>query len=162
MALDRINEILNHDLFIECYNKIKECEKERQFCHHDMAHFLDVSRLAMLFNERESLELDRELVYAAGLLHDIGRFKQYQDGTPHEIASAKLAPEILKDCGYNEKETAVIIRAIKEHRNANIAEAASLAGIIYRADKMSRSCFACDMERECNWKNDKKNLQLKW
>ena len=119
---DRINRILNHDLFIECINKNEIEEKDRKFCRHNMGHFLDVARLAMIFNLQEQLDIPRDIIYAAALLHDIGRFKQYQDGVPHEKASAALAPEILVDCGYDDKETCVIVTAINNHRNADIKE----------------------------------------
>lgn len=159
---DRINRILNHDLFIECINKNEIEEKDRKFCRHNMGHFLDVARLAMIFNLQEQLDIPRDIIYAAALLHDIGRFKQYQDGIPHEKASAALAPEILVDCGYDDKETCVIVSAINNHRNADIKEETSLNGLLYRADKMSRSCFACSAEKECDWKADKKNLSLRY
>ena len=160
--MNKINKILNHDLFIECYKKIERCEENREFCHHDMAHFLDVARLASIFNERYHLGIYKELIYGTALLHDIGRFIQYEDGTPHEIASAKIAPSILRDCGYSEKEISYIIEAIKNHRNVKVMDQDTLSGIIYRADKMSRSCFACKAEKKCDWKEDKKNLHLQW
>lgn len=159
---NRINKILNHDLFIKCVARNEEEEKDRKFCRHNMGHFLDVARLAMIFNLQKQLAIPQDMIYAAALLHDIGRFKQYQDGTPHEQASAALAPEILRDCGYDDKETSVIIEAISNHRNAKIKEEANLNGLLYCADKMSRSCFACPVEHECNWKADKKNLYLKY
>lgn len=157
---NRINRILNHDLFIECLAKNEAEEADRKFCRHNMGHFLDVARLAMIFNLEKQLSIPKDMIYAAALLHDIGRFRQYQDGTPHEQASAALAPKILKDCGYSDEETTVIVEAISQHRNAAVKEKEDLDGLLYRADKMSRSCFACPAEPECNWKADKKNLHL--
>lgn len=159
----RIELIRTNVLYQDYYEQIKKWEKNRIFCHHDMAHFLDVARLAMIIKLKEAIEnVSEEFIYAAALLHDIGRFKQYEDGTPHQIASAKLAPAILQEAGFDEKETAVIISAILNHRNQDIAQDKTLDGIIYRADKMSRSCFACDAETLCDWKKDKKNLYIKY
>jgi len=160
--MDRINKILNHDLFIEHIRLNEAAEADRCFCRHNMEHFLDVARIAMIFNLRENLEIEKDMVYGAALLHDIGRHVQYEEGTPHELASAEIAPEILKDCGYDEKETCVILNAIRMHRNKEIENEASLNGILYRADKASRACFACKAEPQCDWKQDKKNLYLKW
>lgn len=160
--MKRINKILNHDLFIECLKLNEQAEAERVFCHHDMVHFLDVARIAMILNLEEGLDIPKDIVYAAALLHDIGRHIQYADGTPHEEASAKLAPEILGDCGYADKETSVIISAIATHRDVAVAQEPSLNGILYRADKASRPCFACKAETQCNWKNDKKNKSIIW
>ena len=110
--MERINKILKQELYQDYVQRIKLHEKDRIFCKHDMIHFLDVCRLAeidwlnhrifeiekeyetfpKLSEVRERLsKLNRELIYAAGLLHDIGRWQEYEEGIPHEIASSKLA-----------------------------------------------------------------------
>lgn len=160
--MERVNKILNHDLFIEYMKKNKMAEADRHFCHHDMGHFLDVARLAMIFNLQQEISIPEEMIYAAALLHDTGRWKQYEDGTPHDRASALFAPEILSDCGFTAQEMAQIVTAISNHRNEAIKDEQSLSGILYRADKMSRSCFCCEMEKECDWKGSRKNLMLRY
>ena len=106
--MDRINKIIKHKLYLEYIQKIKVHEKERIFCKHDMVHFLEVCRLAeidwlncriremekeyenfpKLSDVRINLsKIDREMIYAAGLLHDIGRWQEYEEGIRHEIAS---------------------------------------------------------------------------
>lgn len=160
--MERVNRILRSEKYQEHIDKIKAAEENRIFCCHNMVHFLDVARIAALINAEEQLGIDKELIYAAALLHDIGRHVQYADGTPHELASAELAPEILQETGFAEWEQTEILRAIREHRNAEIAGEKSLAGIIYRADKASRACFACEAERLCDWKAEKKNLEIRY
>lgn len=159
--MERVNKILKHDLFNTYLEKNKRAEENRRFCRHDMGHFLDVARLAMIFSLQQGLSIPEEMIYAAALLHDIGRWRQYEDGTPHEKASVLLASEILTDCGFAEEESAEILSAISNHRNGEIKEEPTLDGILYRADKMSRNCFCCGAERECDWKGDKKNLVLR-
>lgn len=158
--MERINRILKQDLYRDYLARNELAEKERKFCRHNMAHFLDVARIAMILNESEDYGIAKEMIYAAALLHDIGRWKQYEDGTPHEKASVNLAGEILVKSGFDEQETSVIVSAIGHHRNGEIKDDRNLNGLLYRADKLSRACFACEMEKECNWKNDKKNLLL--
>ena len=179
--MERVNEILRHSLYRKYLQKNEAAEAERPFCRHDMGHFLDVARLGMIFalesrlfsgssrgavtgieepDRDDKMAIFKELIYAAALLHDIGRWKQYEDGTPHEKASAHLAPEILSDCGFTENETAQIVTAIADHRNEAVKDAQSLSGILYRADKMSRNCFCCKMEQACDWKGSRKNLRL--
>lgn len=158
--MDRIDKILGHELFHKYLEKNRAAEAERCFCRHDMAHFLDVARIGMILNMKEQQGIDEEMIYAAGLLHDIGKHMQYDQGIPHERASAELAPTILIDCGFDEKETDVIIRAILAHRDSASASVKGLTGILYRADKASRACFACQAEKECNWKGDKKNVTI--
>ena len=160
--MDRIDKILNHDLFIEHMRLNDAAEADRRFCRHNMGHLLDVARIAMILNLEEELGIEKDVLYAAALLHDIGRHIQYEDGTPHEQASAVIAPEILRDCGYDDKETDVIVKAISLHRTMETAEKPSLNGILYRADKASRPCFACKMEQACDWKKGKKNLTIKY
>ncbi|MDO4960396.1 MAG: HD domain-containing protein [Eubacteriales bacterium] len=159
--MDRLDLIINNEKYKKCVSEIGECEKDRVFCHHDMAHFLDVARIAYILKLEEDIEVSRELIYAAGLLHDIGRHLQYRDGIPHEKASALIAEGILRDCGFDVSESEMILDAIKSHRDKKSAGRSDLTGIIYRADKMSRSCFACRAEGECNWSAEKKNLSIK-
>lgn len=160
--MDRIDKILNHDLFLSHLQENERAEVNRHFCHHDMAHFLDVARIGEIINLEEGLELNREWIYAAALLHDCGKHVQYEIGTPHEKASAKIAPKILQECGFDDLETGVIVGAIENHRNESVAQEANLRSVLYRADKASRACFACKAERECNWKDGKKNLSIKY
>ena len=160
--MDRIDKILKHDLFILCLNKNQAAEKDRIFCRHDMTHFLDVARIGRIINAEEGLGIDAELIYAAALLHDIGKHLQYEEGVPHELASAQLASGILQDCGFDGKEADIIIDAIRGHRDEKSADEKNLKGILYRADKMSRACFCCPVESDCNWKDGKKNFRLRY
>ena len=102
--MDRVNRILHNPRYRECVEKNRKYEEERIFCRHDMSHFLDVARLSWIENLEKGLGIEKELIYAAALLHDCGRFRQYEDGTPHELAGAQLAEEILLDCGFEEPE----------------------------------------------------------
>lgn len=160
--MERIDKLLKHDSFIGNLSKNMAAEAERCFCRHDMPHFLDVARIGMILNLKERQGLEEEIIYAAGLLHDIGKHLQYSQGLPHEKASAGLAPAILRDCGFDDKETAAIVKAILAHRDSASASAPGLTGILYRADKASRACFACEAEGDCNWKGDRKNLVIKY
>ena len=105
---------------------------------------------------------DAELIYAAALLHDIGRHIQYETGEDHALVSARMAPAILKDCGFMQEEAEQIVSAIATHRLAEVRDRKDLNGLLYRADKLSRPCYCCKQESACNWKGDKKNRQLIW
>lgn len=160
--MDRINQILNHDLFKEYLRQNEQAEANRCFCRHNMEHFLDVARIAMLLNLEENYGIAKDMVYGVALLHDVGRFRQYQDKTPHEIASAVLAQEILHDCGFQPEETQTILDAIRNHRNAACREEKNLRGLLYRADKLSRACYSCKAEPACDWSDEKKNRGIIW
>jgi len=169
--MNRINRILQHRQYKDYVGRIEEYEKDRIFCKHDMGHFLDVCRLAEILYLQECLgEIQistvfqnakfTEGIYAAGLLHDIGRWQEYETGICHETASAELATDILSDCGFSYEESEEILKAIRNHRNKEIKEEVSLSGILYRADKMSRACFSCKAEAECDWDIQKKNMEI--
>lgn len=159
---ERINKILENSAYRNYLKLNEEAEKGRKFCRHNMAHYLDVARIAQILNLREAQHVEDELIYAAALLHDIGRHEQYEEGTPHEKAGERLSLPILKECGYHKDEIAVILRAIRNHRTEEAAEKSGLCGLLYRADKLSRSCFACEAEPDCDWKYNKKNMHLTW
>lgn len=150
--MDRINRILEHPLFIECVKLNEMAEAKRSFCHHDIEHLCAVARIAMLLNLEEEAGLKKDIVYGAALLHDCGRYKQYEDGTPHEKAGAEIARSILAECGYPEEEITIIVQAISSHRGSVVkSREENLADILYRADKMSRNCRFCKAYDECNW-----------
>lgn len=157
---DRIQRILKSEKYRKYVKKNEKAERERKFCRHGMVHFLDVARIARIINDEEKLCVSTELIYAAALVHDIGRFRQYEDNIPHEKAGAMLAREILTESGFDENETEEICQAVLSHRDSLSKERKDLTGLLYRADKLSRPCFFCKEEENCNWKDDKKNLDL--
>lgn len=104
---------------------------------------------------------DRPLIYAAAFLHDIGRYDQITDGTPHEQAGAGLAGMIMPECGFGAAETAAVQRAILGHRT--LAEQPDLlSSWLYRADKQSRPCYACAAAGACSWPAAKRNLSIRF
>lgn len=139
-------------------------EQTRKFCRHDLEHFLAVCRISyiMVLEEPEpakawismgmsgSLDKDnlKELIYATGLLHDIGRWQEYELGEDHALASGKLAIPILQDTGFNNEEITIIVTAIKEHRGIGTA-GSYLGKIISDADNLARPCHWCQVKADC-------------
>lgn len=165
--MQRVWKIYEHPLFKEGLAENKEAEKERKFCHHDMIHFLDVARLMYLFSMERGYEIEKEEIYAAALLHDIGKWKQYKARISHEIASAEIAKRILEETGFTQAESDRILFAILSHRGKAEESAEEdgkkqFAEILYDADKISRACYTCPAEKECNWSSEKKNQKIIW
>ena len=158
--MKRIQAVYSHPLYQEQFSLLTDAEKDRIFCRHTMEHFLDVARLMYLYNLEEHAGLDKELIYAAALLHDIGRYEQIAHGTPHDIASAQMAQQILSETGFTDSEIHQIQDAILHHRGNEATGATPLALYLYRADKQSRNCFCCPASLECNWPESKKNLEI--
>ncbi|WP_027624074.1 HD domain-containing protein [Clostridium lundense] len=155
--LHKVNKILNSEKYKEYIKKNNECEMDREFCKHDINHFLDVARIAYIISLEKGLNYSKEVIYAIAILHDIGRWMQYEKGIPHEEASYILAQDLLKEVGFSEGEENLILQAILSHRKDGEDE---LNSIIYKSDKLSRKCFACNAEVKCNWSEDKKNFNI--
>lgn len=156
--MERVNAILRHPVFTATLAKLEELERGRIFCRHGLEHLLDVARLMYLYDLEQTLDLPKQTIYAAALLHDIGRAAQYQDGTPHDKAGVQIARPILADCSFAEDEIADILTAIGGHRAPG--GETPLGRLLYRADKKSRLCFACKAAEQCNWSAQKKNDSL--
>ncbi len=156
--LSKASKIIEHELFIKTLSIIEEQEKDRIYCRHDMAHFLDVARAGMIFILERDYDIPADVMYGAALTHDLGRAREYTDGTPHDQAGVEIAQRILPDCGYKDAEVAEIIMAIAAHRIKD--SGMKLAEVLYEADKRTRPCFACPAADTCNWPEEKKNLKL--
>lgn len=160
LFLEKINAILNNNRFREYLNEINKLEKQREFCKHDISHLLDVARIAYIITLEKDVDEKKEVIYAAALLHDIGKGIQYEKGIPHELASAKLAADILEECGFSGDEKNRIIDIILNHRKKDPDNL--LNSIFYSSDKFSRNCFICRAFSECNWPDEKKNFIIKY
>lgn len=146
--MERVNRIASHETYKSHLKKIAKWEEHRNFCKHDFIHFLDVCRIAWILSLEEDADLSKEAVYAAGLLHDIGRWSEYQSGTDHALESARLCVEILEDCGFDLEEIEIIKEAIASHRIKD-SGGRTLSNLLYRADKFSRRCYDCAVIGEC-------------
>ena len=155
--MENVNIILNNKKYKQALKKIEEYEKDREFCNHTIEHFMDVSRIAYIMILEENLNVSKEIVYAIGLLHDIGRVKQYEEGIHHDIASVEISREILKETSFTKNEINIILNGIANHRKESDNK---LEEIIYKADKLSRQCFNCKSEQDRYWSNEKKNFKI--
>lgn len=156
--MERVNRILNHPKYKELLEELTELEKDRVFCKHSLAHFLDVARIAYIQVLEKGLSYKKEIIYAIALLHDIGRVEEYKNGIDHDIASVKIAEDILIDLDFSKEDIDIIAKCIREHRIEGQDE---LSKIIYESDKSSRTCFTCKAAEFCKWPKDKKNNIIK-
>ena len=135
---------------------------QQNYCSYSFQHHLDVARIAYIlileqsklnyFGKEYALEdkpAAKEMIYAAGLLHDVGIWKQYEEGVDHAAFSAKLARDILSRSLFNLHEIDLICQAIYEHENIS-NEMSFLGEILYRADNLSRVCVKCEHYFSCS------------
>ena len=159
--MTRVNAIWQHPLYQQNLKDLTRLEADRIFCRHTPEHFLDVARLAYIFALERGIVCSRELIYCTALLHDIGRAKQYTDGTPHDKAGVEIAGKILSDLNFLPEEKSQILTAIGAHRSLG-KEVPVLSQLIYEADKKSRMCLICPAEKECYWDLSKKNMTIQY
>ncbi len=167
--MERIERIRNHPLYVSNQQRIDDMEKNRIFCCHGVNHSLDVARILYILVLEQGLSYDKDIIYAAALLHDIGRGLQYEENVSHHEVGARLAEEILVDCDYNEGEITLITEAIAGHHTGK-SHSESAEGcldclfkdLFYKADKLSRNCFDCKASEDCYWAQEKRNLQIRY
>lgn len=157
LDMERFNAILHEEEYLYYLGRNKKAEKGRDFCRHGLAHFLDVARIAWIINLEEGLGYEKEIIYVTALLHDIGKFMQYEENIPHETASWNLGQKFLEKQEFDPIEIKLIGEGILGHRNKDSQD---FARLIYRADKLSRPCFSCKAEKKCNWEPEKKNMNI--
>ena len=162
--MPRLNAVWNHPLYQKYYRENEEIERDREFCCHQITHLLDVARIAYIKSLEAEQGLDKELIYTAAILHDIGKALQYTQKIPHEIAGEKIAGEILdtlpENFTFSEEERAWILEAVRGHRR-KYDGMSDVAKLFYESDKRSRNCFACPVEDQCNWSEEEKNTEIK-
>ncbi len=155
------DKILKHPQYIKNMQLNAEAEKDRLFCRHDLQHSFDVARVAYIMSLERNFAISKEMIYAAALLHDIAKWKQYRYGTDHALEGAILAEEILEDIGVSDKDAEEITDAIKTHRRKDTRK--SLLGtVLYESDKACRPCIFCKSIDGCNRFANGKKPELKY
>ncbi len=154
--MQRIDRILRHPAFVHAVEQIDQLEQKRIYCRHGMQHLLDVARICYLLCLENQIPAEKPQIYAAALLHDIGRAEELAGGRPHQLAGAELATEILEDCGFSE-DCEEIISAILDHRRKEQQTVQTFAQALREADRISRLCFCCRAQDSCNWSAERRN-----
>lgn len=178
--LDRINGIINNEEYQDWIVANNQAEYGSEYCRHGLEHALDVARISYeLWLDNQGNPLAKDIVYAAGLLHDIGFWSKFENidehddcdcgchehhnheheknaepETPFQVG-ASLAEDILFDAGYHPAVIAEITKAII---NMETDAKEGLSVVLRKANELSRPCFVCPMKNKCDKNN--KNLRL--
>ena len=103
---------------------------------HDAGHVFRVLDHALLLSRGEK-NIDRNVLIAAALLHDIGRKEQYETGEDHAIAGARKAYDYLIAQGEDESFAKHVTDCIRTHRfRSEDPPATPEAQLLYEADKL--------------------------
>lgn len=155
--MERVGKILRSPQYKAYADRINRFEETRRFCHHDRNHCWETARTAYILYltgevscpelEAFSAEAVREMIYAAAFLHDIGRFREYEnEALDHGEEGAVLARPLLAEAGFSDAESKLIRKAIAHHRRKGDA---GFDLLLFRADKESRPCYDCPVLAEC-------------
>lgn len=158
--MEYVNRLLNHKEYRAQLAQLEVLEKDRIYCKHGIDHLLAVARIAQLKNIKRQQPVDKEEIYLAALLHDLGRVDEYQNGTPHEEAGIRKAAYFLEQISIEEPKKTEIIHAISKHREKEKEQEQVLSVLLQEADKESRNCRFCAAYESCKWSEDKKNHVL--
>ena len=139
--MKRIELLINDALYRQYMKYNLEEEMEPKFCQHDFGHHLDVARIAyILVLEHNDLNYfikecglsgrlaAKEVIYAAGLLHDIGK------SVDHEMEGTHV--QIGVDLCRKYKEPPVVINAVEAH-HGDVEFQSLIACIVQAADTIS-------------------------
>ncbi len=81
-----------------------------------ITHFKRVYELAIKLVEKQNLDVDRDLLFAAAYLHDIGAFEPYrQKGKDHSDVAIENCSEILLSMDFPEVKIDLVKDIIKSH-----------------------------------------------
>ncbi len=81
-----------------------------------ITHFQRIYELATKLAEKEKLDVDRDSMFAAAYLHDIGAFEPYsQKGKDHSEVAIENCSEILLSIGFPEDRIDLVKDIIKGH-----------------------------------------------
>lgn len=155
------NKIVLSKIYRDYLNELEGLERDRFFCRHNYEHFISVARICYILKLEEGVDVDKDMIYATAILHDLGRVLEIKEGINHAIGSVDIAREILEITDFSLEEKNRILSCISFHRTKDAAED-EFFNIFYRADKLSRDCFRCPAYDECNWSYEKKNHEIKY
>lgn len=161
--MHRIALLQQDETFRSLLRQIETAEADRKFCRHGLTHLLDVARLAWIDVLEHGYDLPKAGVYAAALLHDLGRAAQYAGrAQDHDVAALEDCREILARAGFAPEEIPPILTAIEQHgdKTSPNAQLPLLSAVLRRADGASRPCAFCAAAAECYWTAERRNFTI--
>ena len=88
-------------------------QSNRMFPEHDLNHALRVKNLCLWINKKDALNLDKDILIAAALLHDIGYISD--DSPKHVESSIQFAKALLPKIKFERDKIPAVIMCIKNH-----------------------------------------------
>lgn len=100
-----------------------------------LAHAERNYRMTKILAEREKVDVDLDVLYAASFLHDLGGLKEFEKvGVDHAVNSAELAEKILSEAGFPMDKFSEVKEIILGHTYYTKAPTGKLAQLFRDAD----------------------------
>lgn len=100
-----------------------------------LAHSERNYQVTKLLAEKEKVELDLDVLFAASFLHDLGGLKGYEgEGVDHAVRSATLAESLLSEAGFPMEKWPAVKEIILGHTYYTTAPANKTAQLFRDAD----------------------------
>ncbi len=127
---------MTHNEFKHIENYMLQCMDDAV---HDKLHIYRVLNYALRIIDEGNLNVDKDIIIAAALLHDIGRSAESENHSLcHAVVGADMAYTFLKSCGYPEDFCLRVSRCVLTHRKGGKQDKPDSveAMIIFDADKL--------------------------
>ncbi len=157
--MKRLDRIIHHPVFQQELERLEFYEKDRIYCRHNLEHLLAVARTAQILNLERQANIPQDVLYAASLLHDIGRACQYATGQPDRQPGVMLAEKTPKDAAFTPAQPNELLDC-GQHHHGRPWGGTDLVSILSEADTRSRPCFSCLAAESCKWSMERRNLSL--
>ncbi|WP_432666624.1 HD domain-containing protein [Wukongibacter baidiensis] len=127
---------MDKELYQKIENYMLSCMSDSV---HDCQHIYRVLYMALDIGKK--LNIDRSVLIAASLLHDIGRDAEYNDSSlDHAVVGANMAYEFMIELGWEETRANHVKECIITHRYRTDLPPESIeAKILFDADKLDIS-----------------------
>jgi len=85
----------------------------RMFPEHDLSHAIRVKNLCLYINKKDSLRLDKDILIAVAMLHDLGYISD--DSPNHAESSIQFAKALLPKVKFPRHKITSVVACIKHH-----------------------------------------------
>lgn len=160
--MEYFNAILHDEEFEAALATLNTLEETRIFCKHGIDHLFDVARVSWILAVENQRAFDKESLYLAALLHDIGRCQTVHS---HDKESVVMARHLLTKHRVPVEKQEEILSAIGKHREKSTStdlSSCSLGELLAYADQRTRLCFACPAAHACYWSDERKNHSMNY
>lgn len=119
--------------------KQKLVEFVKQFEHPawGINHYNRIYELSLELAQKQNMKVDKDVLFAASMLHDIGAFEQYaNEDVEHDVRSVELLEEIILPMGFPKEKIDLVKDAMTTHMFYEIPSSNEESIVFHDADTL--------------------------